>query len=209
ASGFRSKTPGHCPSRPSAVARCRRPSSTYSVWEPFWQRERPPTKYRRSRIWSVVAGSKWRRLWATRFRRARSLVCHCRRSRLATGSCPESTATSRSRSPSLQAGERTRRRALTVRAPRLFSAVEPPSPRGERGKELHGEAPDAAHGRLVDEGELGQGEAWRQVVEDDAHALADGYLALRLSLEVWCHEIADDAEGLVWGGGAPLLVELD
>src|SRR5262249_13834237 len=70
-----------------------------------------------------------------------------------------------------------------------------PLPRGER--ELSRQAPDAADGRLVGEGELGQGEIRREVLKDHADALADGDLALRLRLEVLRHEVANDAEGFV------------
>src|SRR5215469_4647249 len=173
-------TPGRCPSRPCAAERSRKPSSTCSASAPAWPNARPPTRSRLSRIWSGVAGSKSKRRWAMPYGRERSSVSRCRRSTPATGSCPGSTATFRT-------GKR--------------SAVPPET--------LRGQAPHAAGRRLVDKGELGQGEVGREVLEDDADSLADGDLALRLRLEVGCHEVADDAERLVRRGRAPLLVQLD
>src|SRR4029453_12865089 len=74
---------------------------------------------------------------------------------------------------------------------------------------LAGEAPDAAHRRLVGERELRQREVVREVVEHGLHALADGHVGLRLGPELRGHEVADDAQRLVGGGLAALLVQLD
>src|SRR5262250_1102425 len=177
---FRWTTPGRCPSSPCAEGRWRRPSNSCSVSAPASRSARPLTRSRRSRIWSGAAGSKSTRRWATPCERARSSVCRCPPSRLATGSCPASTATwwfEKSRGPS--------------------------------GETLRGEAPHAADGRLVGERELREREIGREIVEDGAHALSDGDVALRLGLEVWRDEVADDAERLVRRRRAPLFVELD
>src|SRR5215470_13911366 len=85
-----------------------------------------------------------------------------------------------------------------------------PSPEGRgQGGTLRREAPHAADGRLVGERELREREIGREIVEDGAHALSDGDVALRLGLEVWRDEVADDAERLVRRRRAPLFVELD
>src|SRR5215470_9001489 len=197
-------TPGRCPSRPCAAERSRKPSSTCSASAPAWRSARPPTGSRPSRIWSADAGSKWKRPSAMPYGRERSSVFRCPRSRPATGSCPESTATSRPESPSAPHPFSSR---LLARGERLSSNGDP-LPKGE-GETLHREAPHAADRGLVGKGELGQGEVGREVLEDHANPLADGHLALRLRLEIGCYEVADDAERLVRRGRAALLVQLD
>src|SRR5690348_295607 len=71
------------------------------------------------------------------------------------------------------------------------------------------ETPDAALGRLVREGELGQGEAVVERLEDGLDAFADGDIGFELRLKVGGDEVRDQPQRLIGLGSAALLVELD